>query len=192
MKNIFSSSILILCAILTMSNHKCSKTSGHGITVSLTTNSQVVNPNVTKAGTAFEQSYTFKTGEEFQKKFGVSSGDITTFSFESFSIAFTDQARCADLESYTVEAQFAQIATISTSNTCTLPNFNGKPAIISFKRFNTQDTRAIKVLDTNFASYIKAGKDIVITVKMVAAKDLPAGFGLKAELQASIEYAVSE
>jgi hypothetical protein len=191
MKNIFSASLLIVCAFITMSNHQCSKTKGHAVTVSLTTANQIVNANVTKAGSAFEQSYTFKTGEEFQKKYGVSSGDITTFSIESFGIFFTDQ-RCADLASYTVEAQFAQVVSISKSNTCTLPDFNGKPAIIGFKRFNAQDTRAIKVLDTNFASYLKAGKDIVITIKVVAAKDLPAGFGLKAELQASIEYAVSE
>jgi hypothetical protein len=191
MKNLFSSSILILCAVLTMSNHQCSKTSEHTVGVSLTTIAEVINGNATKAGEVFEKTYTFKTGEEFQKKFGVSPADITTFSVESFNISFNEE-RCKDLESYTVDAQFAQIATITVSNTCTLPSFNGKPAIIGFKRFNTQDTRAIKILDTNFASYIKANKDIVIKVKMVAAKDLPAGFGLKAELQARIEYAVSE
>jgi hypothetical protein len=85
------------------------------------------------------------------------------------------------------------VALFSLTNVVlTFPDFNGKPAVVGFKRFNTQDTRAIKVLDTNFASYIKAGKDIIVTVKMVAAKDLPAGFGLKAEIQASVEYAVSE
>jgi hypothetical protein len=174
-----------------MSNHQCSKTKEHAVAVALTSTAQVVNTNITKAGTAFEQVYTMKMSADFEQKFGVSPKDILNFSVESFSICFTDQ-RCSDLESYKVEAIFAPVSTIATSNTCTLPNFNGKPAIIGFKRFNTQDTRAIKILDTNFASYIKAGNDIIIKVKMVAAKDLPAGFGLKAELQSSIEYAALE
>jgi hypothetical protein len=191
MKNLFSFKLLIFCTLVAVSNYQCAKSTDRSVAVNLTTIAQIGNSNVTKAGSKIEQTYTFKTGADFQKKFGVSSNDITTFSIESFSIAFGDQ-RCSDLESYTVDVNFSQVTSIDKSNTCTFPDFNGKPTIIGFKRFDARDTRAIKVLDTNFASYLKAGKDITITVKMVAAKDLPAGFGLKGELQAKIEYAVSE
>jgi hypothetical protein len=191
MKNLFSFKFVLFCTLLAVSNYQCTKSTDRSVGVDLTTVASIVSSNVTKAGSTFEQTYTFKTGAEFQKRFGVPVSDITTFSVESFSVVFSDQ-RCNDLESYTVEAQFSQITSISKSNTCTFPDFNGKPTVIGFKRFDARDTRAIKVLDTNFASYLKAGKDIIITFKMVAAKDLPAGFGLKAELQAKIEYAVSE
>ena len=191
MKNLFSSSLLILMALITMSNHKCPKSKGHTIVVALKSVAQSVNANATKAGETFEKTYTFKSGEEFQKRFGVSSSAIMSFTVESFSVAFS-QERCSDLASYSVIAQFPKLKPITKSNTCTFPSFNGKPALVGFKRFNTQDPLAISVLDTNFALSIKNNEDIVITFKMVAAKDIPAGFGVSAELQANIEYDVEE
>jgi hypothetical protein len=185
MKNIIASGVLILLALMTMSTHKCNK--NHIIKVDLKTVAESVNANATKAGETFEKTYTFKAGDEFKRKFGISPDAIMKFSVESFAVSFS-QERCNDLASYSVVAQFPQLKPITVTNKCTFPSFNGSPAIIGFKRFNTQDPLYISVLDTDFALSIRQNKDIVITFKMVAHKDIPAGFGVVAALQATIEY----
>jgi hypothetical protein len=173
MKNLLKIGVFALYALCMMLDVSC--ISGQ-IKQSSKTVTQSLNANATKKGESYTKTYTLKLDSLFKTQTGITDlSKLTEFYVNSFEVEF-DQANCAKLESYLVEANFPVFGKLTNSD-CKLATDFGE---------STAFGKAVK--NTNLAEAIKNGESITVTFTMKAKEDIPAGVGVTINTEVYIQF----
>jgi hypothetical protein len=137
---------------------------------------QSLNANATKKDASYTKTYTLKIDSLFKTQTGITDlSKLYSVYVGSFQVEF-DQANCAKLESYLVEANFPKLGKLTNSD-CKLATDFGE-----FTAFG----KAVK--NTDFSQAIKDGESITVTFTMKAKEDLPAGVGITIKMALHIQF----